>query len=148
MVVTRALGASAALLLALSASACSADGSGSPDDASVEDFCGAYFYLFSGGMDAVDPAAPQAEQEAAMIEALRAWADELDEVGTPAGIPAEARAGFELLVASVSGLDPGDVDNLAELDDDFTEAEMAATRAFEEYAAQNCESPFGDPPTA
>ena len=148
MVVTRARGVSAALLLVLSLSACSDAGSGSPDDASVDDFCEAYFQLFSGVMDGVDPAAPQAEQEAAMIEALQAWAEGLDEVGTPGDITAEARAGFELVVASVSGLEPGDVDNLAELDDDFTDAEMAATRAFEEYAAQNCESPFGDPPTA
>ena len=145
MFVIRVLGGSGALLLALSMSACVDDGSGAPSDASVENFCDSYFAMFSGGMDDIDPQASTREQGRAMAEALRSWAAEMDEVGTPEDMSDEAREGFELTVRVATGLDAGDV--LEDLDDDFSEHELAATQAFEEYATQNCESPFGDPPT-
>ena len=82
-----------------------------------------------------------------MVEALRTWAEELEQVGTPDDMSDQAREGFELIVRAAADLEPGDVDNLAHLGEDFSEDEMAATEAFEDYATQHCESPFGDPPT-
>ena len=120
--------------------------SGPRTDASLDDFCDAYFSLFSGGMDEVDPRASAEEQDAAMVEALRTWAKELEAVGTPDDMSEQAREGFELIVRAAADLEPGDVDNLALLGEDFSEDEMAATEAFEDYATQHCESPFGDPP--
>jgi hypothetical protein len=142
----RALGGTAALLLAVSLAACDGDDPGPSAAASLDDFCDAYFGLFAGGMDQVDPSAPAAEQDAAMVEALRTWAKELEKVGTPDGMPEQARDGFDLIVRAAADLEPGDVDNLALLGEDFTEDEMAATEAFEDYATQHCDSPFGDPP--
>jgi hypothetical protein len=142
----RALGGSAALLLVVSLSACAGDGSGPPDDASLEDFCNAYFRLFDGGMAEVDPHASEEAQQAAMVDALRTWAKELEDVGTPEDMPDRARTGLDLIVRAAAELEPGDVDNLALLGEDFSENEKAATEAFEDYATQSCESPFGDPP--
>lgn len=145
MSVVRALAGSAALLLAAPLASCGG-GDGS-DDTGVEDFCAAYFGLFSGGMDAVDPLASGPEQGAAMAEALRTWAAELDRVGAPAAMPERARAGLELIVRAAAELEPGDGEHLAALADDFSEDEMAATEAFQRYATQSCESPFDDPLT-
>jgi hypothetical protein len=146
MVGIRARAAAAALLMAVSLSAC--DGSGPPNDADLDDFCDAYYRLFSGDMAEVDPRDSEQEQAAAMVEALRAWAKKLELVGTPDDLSDQARKGFELIVRAAADLQPGDVDNLAQLGEDFSEVEMAATEAFEDYATQHCESPFGDPPTA
>jgi hypothetical protein len=111
----------------------------------VAEFCDAYFGLFSGQMTDIDPRASGPEQGAAMVEALRAWAAELQEIGTPEEMPDEAREGFDLVVSAATDLEPGDGENLDDLDDDFSEDERAAAAAFETYATQNCESPFGDP---
>lgn len=142
----RALAGTTALLLVVSLAACAGDETGPPEDASLDDFCDVYFGLFAGGMDAVDPSAPAAEQDAAMVEALRTWAKELEKVGTPGDLSGRARDGFERIVRAAAELEPGDIDNLALLGEDFTEDEMAATEAFEDFATQHCESPFGDPP--
>jgi hypothetical protein len=146
MLVIRALGVPAALLLAVSVPACAGDESGPPRGASVEDFCAAYFELFTGGMLGIDPTASEQEQGEAMVEVLRAWAEEMGAVGAPDDMSDEARGGFDLIVSAVTDLEPGDVDHLAELDDQFSEHQIAATGALEEYATQNCESPFGDTP--
>ncbi len=116
----RALSGAAALLLVVSLAACRGDEAGSPEDASLADFCDAYFSLFAGGMDDVDPGAPADEQDAAMVEALRAWAKQLDAVGTPADMSEPAREGFRLIVRAAADLEPGDVDNLALLGEDFS----------------------------
>ena len=141
----RALRGGAALLLLTGTAACQASGSGASDGASVDEFCEAYFGLFSGEMSEIDPGASEREQGKAMTDALRAWAAELEEVGTPDDMPDLARAGFEVIVSAAAELAPGDAHNLADLDDDFTEDDLDATQAFEEYATQNCESPFDNP---
>jgi len=146
MFVVRALAGSAALLLAAPLAGCGGGGSGDAGHA-VEEFCEAYFGLFSGGMDAVDPLASGPEQGEAMADALRTWAAELERVGAPDAMPDRARAGLELIVRAATDLDPGDGENLDDLADDFSEDERAATEAFEKYATQSCESPFGDPLT-
>jgi hypothetical protein len=143
---SRALSGVAALLLVMAAAACDG-GSGDGSETSVDDFCAAYFSLFSGGMSTIDPQAPAQQQTVAMTEALRVWAGKLKDVGTPDEMPDEAREGYDLIVSAAADLPPGAAHNLADLGDDFTEHEMGATEAFEEYATQNCESPFGDPPT-
>ena len=140
----RAHAAAAALLMAVSLSAC--DGSGPPSDADLDEFCEAYYRLFSGDLVEIDPRDSEEEQAAAMVEALRTWAKKLEQVGTPDDMSDQAREGFELIVRAAADLEPGDVDNLAHLGEDFSEDEMAATEAFEDYATQHCESPFGDPP--
>ncbi len=144
MVGIRALCVSGALLLVGSLSACAGDGSRPPDDASLESFCDAYFRLFSGDVADIDPGSSDADQHEVMVEAMRSWGDRLAVVGTPSDMSEQARAGFELIVRYAGDLDPDDVANLALLGEELTEDEMAATEAFEDYATQRCEPPFGD----
>jgi len=143
MNVIRALVGSAVVLASMAG--CGGDESEGPDGVDIAEFCDAYFGLFSGRMTDIDPKASGPEQGAAMAEALRAWAAELQEIGTPEEMPDKARKGFDLVVSAATDLEPGDGEKLDALDDDFSEDERAATQAFETYATQNCESPFGDP---
>ncbi len=145
MVGIRALSAAGALLLVGSLSACTGDGSGPPDDASLESFCSAYSRLFSGDIAGTDPGSSAVDQHEVMVEAMRSWGDQLAVVGTPPDMSEQARAGFELIVRYAGDLDAGDVANLALLGEELTDDEMAATEAFEDYATQRCEPPFGDP---
>jgi hypothetical protein len=65
-------------------SACSSTGESAPDDAQLWEFCTTWDAQY-------DPEVDGAEDRAA-------WAEEMAEVGTPEGIDADARAGFELVV--------------------------------------------------
>lgn len=141
----RALRGGAALLLLTGTAACQASESGDAGGASVDDFCAAYFSLFSGGMSEIDPGASERAQGKAMTDALKAWAAELEDVGTPDDMPGLAREGFDVIVSAAAALAPGDAQNLADLDNGFTEDDLEATEAFEEYATQSCESPFDNP---
>lgn len=86
----------AALLIAAAvvatAAGCSDDpeGSSAPKDASVEDFCGAI-----GDLDVSDPSE---------------LVDDLVDVGTPEGIPGDARDGFEVMIdeATSDSISDGD----------------------------------------
>lgn len=73
---TRAL---PALLLVGALVACSPEGADAPTDAAVEDFCST--------MGDVD-----------LNGSARDFSSDLADVGTPAGIPDDARAGFEVMI--------------------------------------------------
>lgn len=90
----RALGLAGAGVLAFALSACGGGPSGSaaPTDADVDDFCKTVGRLDTGDVDE--------------------FVDTLVETGTPADIPDEARAGFEVMV------DKADEDAISEADTD------------------------------
>jgi hypothetical protein len=74
-----------------------------------------------------------------MIEDLQAWAADMEEVGTPAEMPADARAGFELFVDRAGDLEEdASLDDLEHLGEDLSEAEQADGRAFSAWTAENC----------
>lgn len=145
MVGIRALSA-LGVLLVTSLCACTGAGSRPPHDASLESFCTAYFRLFTGDIASIDPRSSDADQQTIMVEAMRSWGEQLAAVGTPADMAQQARDGFELIVRYAGDLDPGETANLALLAEELTESELAATEAFEDYATQRCEPPFGDSP--
>ncbi|MDP3891377.1 hypothetical protein [Nocardioides sp.] len=92
-----------------------------PVDASVADFCAAYF----------------AVQDVESGQDVRDWVDRFAEVGTPPGVAAEARAGFEVLVEVAAASDAeADVADLA--DPDVSAAEQADLEAFSAYVATTC----------
>ena len=77
------------------------------DRAPRTDFCEAYNSLFEAFADGTQPT------DAEAVKAIKKWADDLDEVGTPEDIPADAQKGFELIVATVQ-----------KIEDDATQADM------------------------
>lgn len=80
-------------------------GADAPTDASVEDFCSTI-----GDLSTLDP-----EQVV----------DDLAEVGTPDGIPADAREGFEVMIDEATA-------------DQISEADQDKVNAFVAYMAEAC----------
>lgn len=129
--------ASAAVLLAFSLTACG----GAPTDASSEDFCKAYNGQ-TEALEAIDPEGSPESQAGDLVDALKDYAEKLDEVGTPENISDEAREGFEITVEELGDLDADDVqkaieDGNAEFAEVSKDDEEKAA-AFDEYASKEC----------
>lgn len=120
-----------AALLAVSLTACSS----APTDASAEDFCAAVSTSNLGEMDG--------EDFEAMAESAAEWADRMNEVGTPEDIPEDARAGFEIMVDQVSGLDAAAIEDAMGSDADPIEGDLSdedqeKVDAFSDYESETC----------
>ncbi len=128
----------------------SADDIDSGGSASVEEFCDVFTGLASGMIDRVDLGDSEEEQGGVMVEVLNEWAAEMEDVGVPEGMSDEARDGLELIVETAADLEPGDIQALSDLErleESFSDDEQEAVTAFEEYAADNCETSIDDLPS-
>lgn len=130
----------AATALALGTLAgCGGDGGGgssAPDDASTEDFCDAFGTLFEEIM-----AQALTDDPSVAIEALKDWADNMEEIGTPDDIPDQARDGFEAFIDAARDLpDDATLEDLENLGDDLSEADQEAGEAFSDWAVETCPS--------
>jgi hypothetical protein len=132
-----AAASSAAVLLALSLSACG--GVDAPEDASQEAFC-----------EAFNSQAEVGEKESAedQVDVAHDIGDKLEEVGTPDDISDDARKGFEEYVEALKDINEDDVKELSDAsEDEAAEAlgiDKDAFTAFFEYAFKTC---AGDLPT-
>jgi len=118
------------MLVGTSAAGC---GGGAPTDASKEEFCTSLTSLASK----LGPLAEASQKEA--LASIKAWATDLEKVGTPEEMPDEARAGFELMIEEVAALDEDDTtEDFQKLDDEMSASEKEATAAFEKYSADTC----------
>lgn len=139
----RHLAAAASLVLVASLSACGGgeggiSGSGAPDNASTDDFCEAYNGLFKALMSS-------GADESTAIKALKQWASDMEEVGTPEDIPEDARRGFELLVETASNIDDdATLEDLSNLDKDFDEDDQKYGEAFTTWATETCPTDLSD----
>lgn len=112
----------AALLVVVLAAGCG--GVDAPTDATGEDFCGVWDQL----------------ADASTGEDLRVFGATLEQVGTPAEIPSDAREGFEVVVRTVADLDPeDDFDDLAS--EGLSEADLGAAQEFLRYGRRTCGRP-------
>lgn len=147
---TRLCLAGAVLLAGAVSTACggsSSDGSdGAPADASKDAFRKAQSSLFTDlDLDFSDPdAALPSEKE--MADAMHGWARELEDVGTPADIPDEARAGFEETVKAARDISEADLKSpdLDALENDLSAEAQKQMEAFTTYVEKTCGSMFGD----
>src|SRR3990170_716736 len=105
----RQLLSGAGLVLVVGLTAGCGGGGGAPADASEEEFCTSYQSLLSDLDLTSEPS------EADMVAALKAWAEDMLETGTPDDISDEEREGFDLTT-----------DLVADLDDDATEEDFEA----------------------
>jgi hypothetical protein len=132
--------AAAALAVVASLAACNGDsgggsGSAAPDDASRDDFCSAFNSLF----DTVLSSATSGGDIGKAIAALKEWAADIEDVGTPADMPDDARHGFELFVEQAKGLDEdASMEELQNLGEDLSEADQADGEAFGDWTTKNC----------
>ena len=136
----RRAAAAASLALVASLTACGGDsgggsGSSAPDDASLDDFCTA----FNGLFDTVMSAATSGGDTSGMIAALKKWAADIEDVGTPADMPDDARHGFELFVDQAKKLDENaTLQDLENLGGDLSSGDQADGEAFSEWTTKNC----------
>lgn len=110
---------------------------GPPRDASVPDFCSAV--TDRSWVDGLDPDSSGDE----IVDALGKWADELEETGTPDGIPDDAREGFEITIDTLHDLDPDDFDSpddLRGVTGDLSEDDQAKVDALTDYRSEKCGS--------
>ena len=122
-----------ASLVLVGASAVGCGGGGAPTDASEDDFCKELLGLSTRLGTLAD-----ASQEEA-IDSIKAWAKDLEKVGTPESMSDEARDGFELMVKEVAALDvDATTEDFQNLDEGLSEAEKEASAAFETYSTDTC----------
>ena len=131
-------------LVAAALTACSDDsgggGSAAPEDASVDEFCETFNGLFEQVLSE-----DVAGDQAAMVRALKEWAKDIEEVGTPSDIPDDARHGFELFVEQAQQIDEdASLADLEKLGEDLSAADQADGDAFSDWAQDSC--PLDVPP--
>jgi hypothetical protein len=143
---TRLTVTSAVLLVGAVTSACG--GGGAPSDASEKDFCAAQSSLVENLLpdDLADPEMPSNED---MAKAVRDWGAEIEEVGTPEGIPDDARAGFEAVVEQANDIAASDftMEKLEELEMGSADASAEVkeqAQAFSDYLTETCGNPMDD----
>jgi len=109
-----------------------ADGGSADKGASTEDFCGA-FQAFADDLQDVTG------QEENLGEILKKAAQRIEDVGTPDGIPDDAKEGLELTLEAIQGLpDNASAQDLSTLEDDFSEADQKKVDAFSDYLDKTC----------
>ena len=108
---------------------------------STEEFCETYNSLFKKFQDGTQPTDKQA------VQAIKTWADDLDEVGPPEDIPADANKGYELIVETVQKIkDDATQADIQKLTAAFTKAERVSSNAFGKWAQSTCPlQPSGAP---
>ena len=101
-------------------------------DVSVADFCGAYSAYFRQLAKAASP-------NDLDIKAIKEFSEKLGELGTPAGIPDDARNGFEVSVKAAEDLpDDATTADLAKLQNDISADDQADAMAFGQYVVKTC----------
>ncbi len=144
---TRLSSTAAALLVGAVGAGCGGS-TGAPSDASEEDFCATQSSLIEDLLpdDLTDPEVPTDEE---MAQAVQGWGEKLEAVGTPEGIPDDARAGFEAVIQQAKDIDASDfsIEKLEELEEggkDASAEAKAQASAFSDYLTETCGNPMDD----
>ena len=109
-------------------------GSSAPDNASKEEFCGAFATLFKDIL-----AQAMTDDPNVTVKAMKDWAAEMQDVGTPEDMPDDVRDGFEIFVDAARDLpEDASLDDLQSFGDDLSEDDQAAGEAFGDWATEEC----------
>lgn len=109
-------------------------GSSAPDNASQDDFCESYATLFTEIM-----AQAMSDDPTVAVKAIKEWAANMEDVGTPEDMPDEARDGFEVFIDAARDLpDDATLEDLEGLGDDLSESDQEAGDAFGDWATETC----------
>jgi hypothetical protein len=130
------LAAATLILVAGGAVGCGNDdgGGGGSDEktASKDDFCGA-FQAFYDDLQKVTG------EEDNLGEILKKAAKRIEDVGTPKDITDDAKAGLQLTLDAIDDLpDDASAEDMAGIEQDYTDKEKAKTDAFTEYLGKTC----------
>ncbi len=124
----------------------SAGGASAGGDASKDDFCTAFNGLVT---DVLAKAGTGDLSDA--VSAIKDWAANMKEVGTPSDMPDDARQGFEVFVEAASNIDEdATLGDLQSLGSELSQADQDAGESFGSWATENCPAALpgiGDPPS-
>ena len=110
----------------------SADDGGGSEGTSTEDFCGA-FQTFAEGV------AGLTGEEENLGEILKEEAQEIADVGTPDDIPDDAKDGLQLTLDAIEDLpDDASAEDMAGLEEEFSEEDQEKSDAFSDYLEKTC----------
>jgi hypothetical protein len=131
------LTAASLILVAGTAMGCGSDdgGDGGGSDAktaSKDDFCAVFqeFYDDLQGMTG---------EEEDLGKIIKDAGEEIRDVGTPKGMPDDAKDGLNLTLDAIEELpDDASAEDMAGLEDDFSEADKKKTDAFSDYLEETC----------
>jgi len=112
------------------------DGGGGGGDAdktvSKDDFCGAF-------QDFYDDLQGMTGEEENLGEILKKAAKKIEDTGTPEDIPDDAKEGLKLTLDSIQSLpDDASAEDMAGIEDDFSDADKKKTDAFSDYLDKTC----------
>jgi hypothetical protein len=108
--------------------------SGPPQNASVEDFCGAFLDL----IQQVSQAGDDITDEQA-VKLAKDLADKLSEVGTPADMPEGARRAFETAIAKIRATqDDATREEMTKAAQDLTDEQKQDQQALSDYITEKC----------
>lgn len=115
-------------------------GSAAPDHASKDDFCRAFNGLFA---KVVSEAGSGDTSRA--IGAMKAWAADMQAVGTPSDMPDDARHGFEVFVAAARKIDAdASLSELTDFGSTLPQGDQADAEAFGAWASTHCPGALSD----
>jgi hypothetical protein len=110
----------------------SGGGAKKDEGASTEDFCAA-FQAFADDLQDVTG------EEGNLGEILKKAAKRIEDVGTPDGIPDDAKEGLQLTLDAIADLDDdASAEDMSGLEDDFSDADKKKTDAFSTYLEETC----------
>ena len=119
-----------------SSGSAASDGGGMPTDASTEEFCGAFLDLIQQAQEAGSDIS-----DADAVKLAKDLAEKLEEIGTPADMPADARRAFESAIDKINDLpDDATQDDMDAAAGDLTDEEQADQEALSTYLTQKCMS--------
>ncbi|WP_377319970.1 hypothetical protein ACFJIY_14020 [Pimelobacter simplex] len=144
--------AGAAVLLALSLTACGGD---SPSDASVKDYCDAV--RGDTNNEAFAKALEDKDYDK-IVDLFKEQAEKVEEVGTPKDISDDAREGFEIQLDAIKDIDGDDVKKAFEsngdsdpFEDKISKDDKKKVEAYTKYESETCSDsdsvPTPDVPT-
>ena len=129
------LAAAGLILVAAGAVGCGddGDGGGSADKSvSKEDFCGAFETFYDDLQDVTG-------EEEDLGKILKKAAQRIEDTGTPDDIPDDAKAGLQLTLDAIQDLpDDASAEDMAGIEEDYSDAEKKKTDAFTEYLSKTC----------
>jgi hypothetical protein len=135
--------AGAVVLLALSLTAC---GGGAPSDASVKDFCS----ISAQTADEEFLKAFEKKDYDKIADLFQQQAEEAEKIGTPKGIPDDAREGFEIQVDALKDIDGDTVKKAFESKDPskfedelISKDDQKKVEAFTKYENEKCSGSTG-----
>lgn len=139
----------AVVLVGLTSGCGGSDFSEAPTSAATDDFCltWAKQALDVGEVIRSSLEGPEGQPPSgdAIADVWHAWAEEMAAVGTPEGIPSDARTGFENALDEATNMDPDDADlqssksqDLSDGWDDLSSDEFNAVRSLNTYVDDTC----------